>query len=706
MLYGIGAGLHDQGKPNEAVEWYTRAIAAGADDENKHIYYQLLATAYLQQGKLGEAEAAALTVVSLFPERPAGHLSVGEVHLARRAFVRARAWLERGLSLPQPPVYLTDHPAVRMGFYRAGLADCYLNLGEFDKAVTSAETAVKAMDHPYPRSVLRVATSALKSQRVFEAWSLCIRHALANGDIAGAASIANLAPVEIEGSTPVRVLQAEVQAAFVAAQTVAPADQTFDTHPDEVVARALHDAPGEPLTVMVADCGRAGAEVPAGAPRRWNVHRVLRVLEQHGQVAELAAQAGPPPDDPRPFILGTVIPGPRATRTAAIYCPHFVESWGPYTADERGIGGSEEAVIYLSEALAEAGVQVDVYAPIPTGLLPLHVHRGVRWRPIASMHPDVPADHLIALRAPWMANFRNIRDRNGAVWTWHHDHAYPPRSWSAPVAGVGHHLFVSRWQRDVLEAQAHATTSGAVIFNGVPGAQINASRDKLLWQQRDPWRCVWASMPTRRLDRLLRIWPEIKTRWPKASLDIFYGMHTVAQLWRFADPKTMDHALAVQALACGMDNLDVRWRGRVGHTTLTDELWTAGSMIYPSDFPETYMIAASRAAACGVIPVVTATGALPETSPVPPVAGPIDDEGFDAITLDPFLDAVGRSFAATVDERMALSENTIRVRDWAGVARRLLASWDTVDADQPLPQEPARPPVMIPAPLAEAQATL
>lgn len=698
LFYGIGAGLHDQSRFAEAIEWYIRAIHAGADDENKHIYFQLVASAYAQLGKMEEAEAAALKAVSILPDRPSGHLAVGEILLAQRFIVRARAWLERGLALPQPPVYMMDHPAVRTGFYKAGLADCYLNMGEYDKAVATAEAAVKASSHPYPATVLRVAKDAQIRHRSFESWSFCVRHALDNGDVHAAARMAEMTPVEIEGSAPVRVLQAEVAAAN-AVPTLT--DPQFDTHPHEAIAAVLARSNGLPVTVVVPDCGRAGTETVPGAPRRWNAHRLLRVLDQHGRVVELAGIAGPPPEDPRPLIQATFVPGPRPTRSVAIYCPHFVEPWGPYTGEERGIGGSEEAVIYLSEVLAEAGEQVDVYAPIPGNLLPLHVHKGVCWRPIASLSPDIPADHLIALRAPWMANFRGMRERKGALWAWHHDHAYPPESWSKDVAAVGHHLFVSRWQRSVLEAQVDHATSGAVIYNGIPTDQIRAGRNKLLWKNRDPFRCVWASMPTRRLDRILAIWPQIKKRWPKATLDIFYGMQTAAQLWRFSDPKLMEQVLTTRRQAGSMGDLGVQWRGRLGHSALTEEFWTAGAMLYPSDFPETYMIAATRAAACGVIPVVTATGALPETSPLPPVPGPIDDEGFEAVTLEGFLEAVGRAFEATHTEREDLSDRMIRQRGWRGVALRLIAAMDSVDAGRPLPDQPPPPSLVIPPPVPE-----
>lgn len=52
-----------------------------------------------------------------------------------------------------------------------------------------------------------------------------------------------------------------------------------------------------------------------------------------------------------------------ADNTIAILCGESFEEWGPHTLD-KGMGGSEEAVVYLSRELAKLGWAVTVYGPV------------------------------------------------------------------------------------------------------------------------------------------------------------------------------------------------------------------------------------------------------------------------------------------------------------------------------------------------------
>jgi tetratricopeptide (TPR) repeat protein len=51
-------------------------------------------------------------------------------------------------------------------------------------------------------------------------------------------------------------------------------------------------------------------------------------------------------------------------KSIVIFCGQGYEEWGPHTLD-KGMGGSEEAVIYLSRELSKLGYEVTVYGEVP-----------------------------------------------------------------------------------------------------------------------------------------------------------------------------------------------------------------------------------------------------------------------------------------------------------------------------------------------------
>lgn len=69
--------------------------------------------------------------------------------------------------------------------------------------------------------------------------------------------------------------------------------------------------------------------------------------------------------DTRLRALREVVEEPKAwsDKSIVILCGESFEEWGPHTLD-KGMGGSEEAVIYLSRALAKQGYEVTVYGAV------------------------------------------------------------------------------------------------------------------------------------------------------------------------------------------------------------------------------------------------------------------------------------------------------------------------------------------------------
>lgn len=81
-------------------------------------------------------------------------------------------------------------------------------------------------------------------------------------------------------------------------------------------------------------------------------------------------------------------------KSIVIFCGQGFEEWGPHTLD-KGMGGSEEAIVYLSAELAKLGYNVTVYgeANIPSAHL-------VTWLPWKQMDPRDNFNVFVSWRNP------------------------------------------------------------------------------------------------------------------------------------------------------------------------------------------------------------------------------------------------------------------------------------------------------------------
>jgi len=93
-----------------------------------------------------------------------------------------------------------------------------------------------------------------------------------------------------------------------------------------------------------------------------------------------------------------------ADNSIVIFCGQGYEEWGPHTTD-KGMGGSEEAIVYLSRALAEKGYRVTVYGEVPHEIWdhewkPKNGLMFPEYRPWKEMDPRDQFNVFVAWRAP------------------------------------------------------------------------------------------------------------------------------------------------------------------------------------------------------------------------------------------------------------------------------------------------------------------
>lgn len=296
----------------------------------------------------------------------------------------------------------------------------------------------------------------------------------------------------------------------------------------------------------------------------------------------------------------------------------------PQPFDENGgggmLGGSEECVMYLSRALAEAGRNVRVFTVLPPHRLPGKDRFGVDWQPVTTFDPDNEQGTLALWRAPHVV--LELAKKAGDM--------------GRPFAGI---LQAYLWLHDAglgipagAAARVGEMCNGAVVLSeyhaqcirkaGYVGPMFKAANGiveedfapfiagKGFGTARDQFSVVYSSCPSRGLVPLLEMWPAVKAAVPKARLDIYYDWSMLQEM----QPRVFERVTKAMA---AVDGMDVKHHGGVDHTTLGAALRKANVWAYShfeSPQVETFCISAVKAQAAGATVLTVPNGALSEVT--------------------------------------------------------------------------------------------
>lgn len=277
-----------------------------------------------------------------------------------------------------------------------------------------------------------------------------------------------------------------------------------------------------------------------------------------------------------------------------IYCANNGETWNPETARTKGIGGSEEAVIWISKLLAKKGWHVDVYANCGTEV---QEYDGVLWKPFWT----------------W-----NVRDRQDVVILWRNP-APLKFDINATKIFVDLHDVISEGEftperlkkitKVFVKSEFHRS-----LFPSIPDDKIvvvpNGIDDKLFEgkSDRDPMLMVNTSSAERSLPALLDCYAEVKKAVPKAKLQWAYGWN----VWDTAHSSNQKMSALKAGLKEKMQELGVEELGRISHSEVAKLYMKANIFAYPSEFAEIDCISLSKAMASGAVPVTTDFAAMGE----------------------------------------------------------------------------------------------
>lgn len=288
------------------------------------------------------------------------------------------------------------------------------------------------------------------------------------------------------------------------------------------------------------------------------------------------------------------------------------------TLSKRGLGGSESAVIRMSQELAQLGFDVTVYNDCASDDSRPGIYSDVIYTPVgAAKSPVQTYDVVIVSRSvkPIAEDWKAVREAKH-VCLWMHDtfcegddqieylinqgklqEIFTLSDWHTGYVTHCDHGF--RRNFDILKNHIFMTRNG--IGNMNPG-----------WidvREKDPNLFVFNASVTKGMVPLVKqIWPEVKRRIPDAKLTIVGGYYKFREA---AGPDQQEKDWNELALQHGKD---IHFTGVITQQEISDILRKASYMIYPAGFPETFGISTLEALAHNVPLITCRFGALEETA--------------------------------------------------------------------------------------------
>lgn len=283
-------------------------------------------------------------------------------------------------------------------------------------------------------------------------------------------------------------------------------------------------------------------------------------------------------------------------------CGDAWEDWNPQIMAEKGIGGSETAVVKMAELLGRRGHRVRVF----TSCGKEANYGAVEYRKSHRLKPDTECDVLIAWRnAPLLAmTTASIR------LLWVHD-VYAMGGTPENLLLANRILALSQWHKQNI-----------MTVHGVPDSQVFVTRNGIDLNRfkmhrivsRNPHKAIYSSSADRGLAVLLHVWPRIRLAVPDAELHIFYGFFNWKKMAEATkNANDLANIAALERVIEENKNNGVVYHGRVDQDTLAKEMCSAGVWAHPTWFTETYCITAAEAQAAGLYTVTSKIAALIET---------------------------------------------------------------------------------------------
>ena len=284
---------------------------------------------------------------------------------------------------------------------------------------------------------------------------------------------------------------------------------------------------------------------------------------------------------------------PPSGRDIVIYTGMGWEMWNPESA-KTGIGGSEEAVIYLSKELQKLGWKVKVYGNHGTEAKD---YDGVMYVPFWEWSPSEETDVFIAWRDVSLMDM-DIKAKKRYVWL--HDTNSAADFTEDRLKKIDKVIVLSKYHRS--------------LYPNLPDDKVVLSANGIVPEQfdveveRNSKKCFYSSAPDRGLHCLLQMWPKIREKVPEAELHWAYGWNTF-DLAAASNPQLQELKGEIQMM---LAQDGVKELGRISHEDVAKLMMSSALWLYPTCFFEVFCITAIKAQAAGAMPITTNVAALDE----------------------------------------------------------------------------------------------
>jgi glycosyltransferase involved in cell wall biosynthesis len=281
-------------------------------------------------------------------------------------------------------------------------------------------------------------------------------------------------------------------------------------------------------------------------------------------------------------------------RDLVFYCSPPNETWNPETARSKGVGGSEEAVIWLSKLLHERGWNVTVYGSCG---LEEKEYDGVVWRPYWMWNCRDKQDVTVLWR---YAGYAEYEINSDAVVVDMHDFVWEEAFAAKQLERIDKIFVKSRFHRSLYPNIPDEKF--VVLANGIDAKLFESDGE------RDPMLLINTSSADRSMEAFLDCFEEIKKQVPEAKAQWAYG-------WGVWDYKYSSVAVPMEwkaRIVQRMQALGVEDLGRISHGDVAELYRKANVFAYPCEFAEIDCISLSKAMAAGAIPITTDFAALGE----------------------------------------------------------------------------------------------
>jgi glycosyltransferase involved in cell wall biosynthesis/tetratricopeptide (TPR) repeat protein len=335
---------------------------------------------------------------------------------------------------------------------------------------------------------------------------------------------------------------------------------------------------------------------PKGHLRIFDQYDIERILTPRGRIWNLYKE----PWMNTGWLFVDYIPSDRHDKNIMIGAMGAPEPWNPRVIDTTGLGGSETAVVKLSEAFARQGHRPIVYSNIDEP----GYYNGACYRDASHFRTEVESDVYIAWRAPEQADWE-INTRCLVLWM--HDTDAGDRLTPSRARKFDAIVVLSEWHKQfMLEKYPFIKKEKVfVIGNGVDLERFNGK------VQRDPKRVIYSSSPDRGLDVILEgIWPKVVEAVPDAELHVYYGWNNFD---KFAPIYPQLQEFKQKTMNLLMNSKNVVQHGRVSQKELAKAFQKSAIWLYPTYFTETFCITAIEAQLGGAVPITNNLAGLSET---------------------------------------------------------------------------------------------